>query len=55
MTFWHLKKENTLFSSPSQMSEQNKTHQRFNVPPEKGGEGMVQKPEREGEKTHFSS
>lgn len=49
MTFWHLKKENTLFSSPSQMLEHNKTHQRLNVPPEKG-EGMVQKPEREGEK-----
>lgn len=56
MTFWHLKKENTSFSSPSQMLEHNKTHQRLNVPPEKGGEGKGSeaREKRGKKKTHLS-
>lgn len=56
MTFWHLKKEIMFFSPPSQVHEHNKMHQRLNVPPKKGGEGMVQKPERErrGKRKHIS-
>lgn len=34
MTFWHLKKENSSFSSLSQMLGHNKTNQRLSVPPE---------------------
>lgn len=56
MTFWHLKKENTSFSSPSQMLEHNKIHQRLNVPPEKGGEGKGSeaREKRGKKKTHLS-
>lgn len=55
MTFWHLKKENTSFSSPTQMLEHNKTHQRLNVSPEKGGEGKGSKArERRGKRKRIS-
>lgn len=52
MTFWHLKKENSSFSSPSQMLGHNKTNQRLSVPPENHvcGKGSKAKEEEEKEK-----
>lgn len=57
MTFWHLKREDTSLSSPSQMLENDKTHQRLSLPPEYYVYGKVSKArerERRGRRKYIS-